>query len=281
VLEQLSMVNRTHIAPIAVLVALVAVDARSADWKVIAMRDPLATEVSFEEASRYLWPSEDANNVPGPDSLVARVSIEKRRGYVEVVDLRTGNVRRLPNAWGSLPQWSPDGRYISCVVWKSTRQPHELTVVDVATMTVAVTPELRISGTETKWSPDSRMIAASGVVHDSPRSMLCVVSIPAGSVTVIDTVDVFAAHEFSWSPDGRWLAYSRPTKVHHYGDTIASDLWIADASTAKAWLLIESPDWAQSNPLWVTNRIIQVDRVRWNDEGSNEEQRVVIELALD
>jgi len=247
-------------------------------WRVVSVRQPWAEDVPFETRTGYLRSSGDANYAPGPDSLVARVNIEKRRGYVEVVDLRTSNVRRLPDAWGSLPRWSPDGRYISCVVWKSTRQPYELTVVDVATMTVAVKPELGISGTETKWSPDSRMIAASGVVHDSPLSMLCIVSIPEGSVTVLDSVDVLSTHEFSWSPDGRWIAFSRPTRADdHYGTT-AADLWIADAATGESWCILDAPDWVESDPLWITNRSIQITRVRWNDEGADQEQRLVVEL---
>jgi dipeptidyl aminopeptidase/acylaminoacyl peptidase len=248
-------------------------------WRVVTVRQPWAEDVPFETRTDYLRSSSDANNVPGPDSLVARVTIEKRRGYVEVVDLGSGNVRRLPDAWGSFPQWSPDGRYISCVVWKSTSRPHELTVVDVATMTVAVKPELRISGTETRWSPDSRTIAASGVVHDSPRSMLCVVSIPEARVTVIDTVEVFEAHEFSWSPDGRWIAFSRPTRADgHYGTTAAA-LWIADAATAESWCILDSSEWAEMDPLWITNRSIQITRVRWGDDGPIEERRLVVELS--
>ena len=63
---------------------------------------------------------------------MARVTIIQRRGYVEILNLRTGNAQRLLDTPASLPMWSPDGRYISCTVWKSTVRPYVLTVVDVA-----------------------------------------------------------------------------------------------------------------------------------------------------
>ena len=248
-------------------------------WRVVKVRQPWAEDVPFETRTGYLRPSIDANNVPGPDSLVAHVVTEK--GYrPRIVIERMGTVDSLLCGCASLPRWSPDGRYMSCVVWKSVDRPYELMIVDVTTGAVALDPEVRTSGTKTKWSPDSRTIAASGAIYDRPGSMLYTVSIPEGKVTVLDSVNVFATHEFSWSPDGRWIAFSRPIRVHHYGDTMVSDLWIAEAKTGKTWRVLEASGWAESNPLWITNRAIQVDRIRWNDDGPNDERRVVVELRI-
>jgi hypothetical protein len=131
-----------------------------------------------------------------------------------------------------------------------------------------------------KWSPDGRRIAVEGTIHQRPHEMLYTVSFPEGKITVLDTVDVLANYEFSWSPDGRWIAFSRPTKLDDLGEaTVAADLWIADVTSGGAWPLLQTPDWIESNPLWITNRTIQVDRVNWDASYRSIEQCVVVELS--
>jgi Tol biopolymer transport system component len=140
-------------------------------------------------------------------------------------------------------------------------------------MTILLNPEVRASAADMKWSPDSRTLVADGVIYARPRSMLYTVSVPEGKVTVLDTLAVLAGYEFSWSPDGRWIAFSRPTRLDRLSeDPVAADLWIADARTGATWLVLETPDWIESNPLWITNRTIQVDRVHWDGSEPGVEQ---------
>ena len=250
----------------------------SSPWTVVAVRERRAGEIPIEESNVYLRES-PGNYAPGPDSLVARVTIIQRRGYIEVLDLRTGKVQRLLDSWASLPMWSPDGRYISCVAWKSTRQPYELTVVDVASKTVVADPDVRASGTKAKWSPDSRRIAVSGVIHATPRSLLYAVSIPDGKVSILDSLDVLASHDFSWSPDGRWLAFTKPTKLDEMGeDPIAADLWIAEVKTGRTWPLLETPEWLEANPQWITDQTVHVTRSARQGSEPGIEQTVVVEI---
>jgi WD40-like Beta Propeller Repeat len=248
-------------------------------WTVVRVREPRPSDVPFEDATRYLWPSDDANNVPGPDSLVAHVrSDAAHRTYLELEDRRSGQAVRLDDG-GSLPRWSPNGKYVSSVVWKSPRQPHELTVIDVATRRIVVDPDVQASGTEVKWSPDSRTLAAAGVIYGEPRGILYTVSIPEGRVRVIDSLAVLSDYEFSWSPDGRWISFSRPTELDPVSEEpIAADLWIADAATGETWPVLKTPEWVESNPLWITNRAIQVDRARRDGNETGVRQRVVVEF---
>lgn len=252
--------------------------ASSNPWTVTAIRERRAGEIPLEESNVYLR-EPPGNYAPGPDSLVARVTIVQRKAHVEVLNPRTGKADRLLDSWASLPMWSPDGRYISCVAWQSTRRPHELIVVDVASKKI-VDPDVRASGTMAKWSPDSRSIVASGVIHATPRSMLYAVSIPDGRVSILDSLDVLASHDFSWSPDGRWLAFTRPTELDRMGEyPVAADLWIADTKTGNAWPLLEGPEWVEANPLWITARSIQVNRRAHEANDLGAEQVVVIEIA--
>ena len=247
-------------------------------WRVVALREPWAADIPFETKTDYLRSSSDRNYMPGPDSLVARVVIVSRRGYVEIADLATGKSRRLLETPASLPQWSPGGRYLSCVVWKSPLNPYQMTVVDVTSSKIVMETDLT-DGSESKWSPDSRAIAMSGISRKGSGALLYTVSVPDGRVTVIDSLNVLATHDFSWSPDGRWIAYSRPTRLHHYGDVIAADLWIADAATGDSWCILDGSEWAVVDPLWITNRSLQITRVRWHDEGDNEGQRLVVDIS--
>jgi hypothetical protein len=247
-------------------------------WKVATLREPWADDIPFETRTEYLRPSSDRNYVPGPDSLVARVVSVARRGYVEIKNARTGESRRLLEPSASLPQWSPDGSLISCAVWTRETWAGKLTVVDVATREIVLESDLT-HASESKWSPDSHAIAASGVGYKWTGALLYTVTVPDARVTVIDSLNVLASHEFSWSPDGRWIAFSRPTRLHHYGDVIAADLRIADAAMGDSWCILVGSEWAVLDPLWITNRSIQITRVRWHDEGDNEEQRLVVELS--
>jgi hypothetical protein len=250
-------------------------------WTVVSVRERHPGEVPFEESSRYMWPSPDKSNVPGPDSLIARVRTDEQlHAHLEIENLRTGETYPLLDASAFLPRWSPNGKYISCAVWKSPGQTGELTVVGVATRIAIIDPELRASGRTSKWSPDSRMLAAAGVMYGCPRTLLYTVTVPDGKTTVIDTLDVLSDYEFSWSPNARWIAFSRPSVLDPVGgDPIAADLWIAEAETGRKWPLVVSSDWVEANPLWITNETIQIDRAICKDSNLGAEQRVVVELS--
>jgi dipeptidyl aminopeptidase/acylaminoacyl peptidase len=182
----------------------------------------------------------------------------------------------LFGGWATLPQWSPDGRYVSCVAWKSLQNPYQLTVVDVATRTVVVESSVKANGTKSEWSPDSRAIAVAGVSRGSSWVVLYTVAIPSGKSAVLDSVNVLRAHDMSWSPNGQFIAYSRPTALDEDEDAAASDLWIADVRGGRAWPLLETTGWVESNPQWITNRVIQFDRCR--PESGGAKQTVVAEL---
>lgn len=248
-------------------------------WTVVEVRERRPGEVSFEEATGYLFPSPDPNVVPGPDSLVARATSDSDHRRLELEDRRSGTIATLLEAKVSLPQWSPEGKYISCVVWKSAAEYHELQVVEVASRKVIIDPALRASGSESKWSPDGRTLAASGGIYGQPRRLLYSVKVPTGEVTALDTLNVVADYGFSWSPDGRWLAFTKPIALDYMGeDPVDADLWIAEPATGGVWPLLETQEWIEVNPLWITNQTLLVDRIAWNGSEPGAQQTVVVEL---
>jgi len=246
-------------------------------WTVATVRELRADEAPYEESSGYLRRAPSRNYVPGPDSLIARVD-DDAEGHPHILIGRIGaeHADTLFGGWASLPQWSPDGRYISCVAWKSLQNPYQLTVVDVDTRTVVVESRVKANGAKSEWSPDSRAIAAAGVSRNSPWIILYTVAVPSGKTAVLDSVNVLRAHDMSWSPNGQFVAYSRPTALNEEENVAASDLWIADVSGGKTWPLLETTGWVESNPQWITNRTIQFDRYR--PEGGDAKQTLVAEL---
>jgi hypothetical protein len=269
-----------------VIVALVVVSSQlhscsksSNPWTVVAVRERRPGEVPFEETSRYLRPSPDANNVPGPDSLVARVRTDKEfHPYIEIENLRNREAHLLLSA-ACLPQWSPDGKYISCDVWTPAQRMGKLTAVRVATRSVVLETEFA-SVSQSKWSPDSRAIVADGIRYGRQRAILYTVLVHQGKVAVLDTLEVFTGYEFSWSPDSHWIAFTRPTELDQQTENpVSADLWIADAESGEKWHILETPEWIEQNPLWITNHTILIDRVQWQGDEPGVEQRVVIELS--
>jgi hypothetical protein len=247
-------------------------------WRVVNVRQSGVEDAPFETRTGYLRSPASGNYMPGPDSLVAQVVIVANRGYVEIMNVRTGKSRRLLETGAYLPHWSPDGKLISCLVWTRETWAGKLTVVDVATSKIVLENDLT-HASNSKWSPDSRTIAVSGLAYKWRGAFLYTVTVPEGRVAVIDSLSELATHDFSWSPDGRWIAFSRPTQLDHYEETIAADLWIADAATGESWCILEAPEWAESDPLWITNRSLQITRVRRTEDGE-ESERVVLELSL-
>lgn len=249
-------------------------------WSVERVRDRRPGEISFEESSGYTYASRDRNRVPGPDSLVARVRIDDHRPHLELVDLRTETVMPLVDGYASLPHWSPDGTYISCVVWTSISRPHELVIIDVASRQVVVDPDVPASGTDMKWSPDGRMLAASGNLYGRPRGLVYVARVPDGHVAVLDTLEVISDPQLSWSPNSRWLAFTKPVMPDDTDeDPVAAELWIAEPATGDRWQVTTTDGWIEANPRWITNRSILLDRAHWNGSERGVETTVVLELA--
>ena len=137
-----------------------------------------------------------------------RAAVEAR-GEIFTVPAEKGDARNLTNASGSAerdPAWSPDGRSIS---WFSDAGGEYKLVIasqDGSSKREIALPEPSHYYTP-EWSPDAKRIA----FHDT-HLRLWVVDVASGKSTLVDT-DPFMIPDRSlnprFSPDGRWLAYSR------------------------------------------------------------------------
>jgi tricorn protease len=122
------------------------------------------------------------------------------------------NASRSSGVAERYPRWSPDGKTLA--YWSDRSGEYELTVRPAESAgeekkLTALGPGFRYAP---YWSPDSRKVA---FVDQAMR--IHVTDVASGKTTRIDESPEWLNHgtlanfEFEWSPDSRWLTYSRPT----------------------------------------------------------------------
>ncbi|MBK5259986.1 MAG: PD40 domain-containing protein [Thermoanaerobaculia bacterium] len=130
------------------------------------------------------------------------------RGDVFTVPAKNGEIRNItqtPGVREMNPAWSPDGKW---VVYLSDRSgdAYELYVrpVDVAGEERQLTRGAKSWRFAPAWSPDSKMLAFS----DKERE-LQILDVASGAVTSVDRGEFDDITYYRWSPDSRWIAYTK------------------------------------------------------------------------
>ncbi|HVS30241.1 MAG TPA: PDZ domain-containing protein [Thermoanaerobaculia bacterium] len=136
-------------------------------------------------------------------------AIFEARGDIFTAPAKHGEVRNLTQTSGIRemdPVWSPDGKWIAYLSDRSG-DTYEI-YVRAADDPAAAERQLTRGGKAWKfsavWSPDSKMLAFS----DKDRT-LHIVDVASGSVTRVDRDEYGDITHYSWSPDNRWLAYTK------------------------------------------------------------------------
>jgi tricorn protease len=132
------------------------------------------------------------------------------RGEIFTVAAEKGDFRNLTQSSGAHdrnPVWSPDGAQLA---WLSDASgEYQLMIGDPLGVSAARAIKLPSSAffSGLAWSPDGAQIA----LQDSHKS-LWMVTVANGTTTKIDTdsyPDPFRQYDATWSPDSRWVAYSK------------------------------------------------------------------------
>jgi len=150
------------------------------------------------------------------------------RGDIFTLPAEHGNTRNLTqssNADDDHPTWSPDGKMIAYTTDISGEQ-------QVAIRPAEGGPEKILTHFERgyfyqpRWSPNGERLAFSD--HEHRLWWLSV----AGGEPVQVARDMYAEiHDYTWSPDGRWLAYSINAANAQAG------IWLYNVDTRKATLV--------------------------------------------
>jgi tricorn protease len=142
-------------------------------------------------------------------------AVFEARGEILTVPAEKGDIRNLTNSVGVAdrdPAWSSDGKWIA--YFSDESGEYELHVRspdgrgEVKKLKVG---DARSFFYNPSWSPDSKKIACS-----DKRLNIWIVDVDSGKSTKVDTLPYDDDPPFpaSWSPDGKWLAYSRQLKSY-------------------------------------------------------------------
>jgi Tol biopolymer transport system component len=141
--------------------------------------------------------------------------------------------------------YSPDASYIA---FESMLGEIGLMWMDDGAYQIIAGGQQGYRGVIPAWSPDSRTLAFEAPTDQSNRGYstytLHLYDVVSGSLTTPD-VNLETETQFTWSPDGRWLAFmARPAEGQ------VGDVFIVGADGTGLTNLTESPDRFDFNPAW-------------------------------
>ena len=151
------------------------------------------------------------------------------RGDIFTVPAKYGEVRNHTESQGVRERdanWSPDGKWISYLSDRSGDYEIYLRPADGVGEERKLTSGARSWRFGPTWSPDSKMLAFSDKDH-----LLHIVDVASGKVTNVDKDDYGDITDYRWSPDSRWLTYTKNNEARF------SSIYVYSIPDAKAYQL--------------------------------------------
>ncbi len=133
------------------------------------------------------------------------------RGQLYSAPADSGDIRPIANALGSRskdPAWSPDGKWVAFVSDRSGEENLWLAPAGGDGDARQVTGEARTLVDDPVWSPDSKSI----LYRDFSNAFYLLDPI-TGTKTAIDRSDYNSITDYQYSPDNKWIAYSKQTGI--------------------------------------------------------------------
>jgi len=157
------------------------------------------------------------------------------RGEVFTVPVKHGPIRNLTQDSGARDKdaaWSPDGKQIAYLSDNNGEYNIFITEPKWGNKTKQLTQLGKGYRHTLRWSPDGKKIAYTD------QTLRCyILDVESRDITEVDkaeyenidvSLDVKPIYDFTWSPDSRYLAYSKMTKEHIY------QVFIYDLNTEKS-----------------------------------------------
>src|SRR5206468_2035572 len=151
-------------------------------------------------------PIENANISP-----TGAWAVFKAHGEILTAPVEHRDIRNLTNTTGATDRhtaWSPDGKWIAYFSDESGEYSLHLRdqkgMGEVSKINLGNPPSFFYSPV---WSPDSKKIA-----YGDKRLNIWYVDIEKGTPVKVDTLGRGFALNQKWSPDSRWLVYTKPLK---------------------------------------------------------------------
>ncbi len=130
------------------------------------------------------------------------------RGDVFTVPASSGITRNVTESSGVHardPEWSPDGENIAYISDKTGENELWMQPENGAEEPVQLTEDADTYYFSLQWSPDSEHILWS-----DKKLRLQFVNTDTREVTLVDEASYWEITDYTWSPDGNWIAFTRP-----------------------------------------------------------------------
>ena len=148
------------------------------------------------------------------------------RGEIFTVPAQKGEIRNLTSTPGIREMdavWSPDGRWIAYLSDRTGEYEVYVRPSDGSGEERQVTKDGKIWRFPPLWSPDSKKLAFG----DADQHLFWL-DVQSGKITEADHSDREDIFDYRWSPDSRWLTYSKEE------ETQLDALWVYSLDTKKA-----------------------------------------------
>jgi tricorn protease len=172
---------------------------KSEKVKIVIAEDLLSGRTVLEDVSKFITNFEIA-----PDGKRALFGAH---GDVFTVPEKYGETRNLTNSSGiheRNSKWSPDGKWISYISDKTGEDEIFIQTQDGSQPAVEITSKSANYKYQPVWSPDSKKLMWS-----DRNQMLHYVDIDSKAITDVDIDSIFEIREYEWSPDSKWIVYTK------------------------------------------------------------------------
>ncbi|MGH7243163.1 MAG: S41 family peptidase [Phycisphaerales bacterium] len=259
-------------------------DSKSGEDKKVPVQlssDRVRNQSRYEDAGKTF----DGYNLNTDGSRV----VVSSRGELWVTPAKPGRTAQLTQSSGvreRVPVFSPDGKKIVAITDESGDQ--ELTIFDASKPDshTMLTKQGKGWIFDPIWSPDGKNIAYADLTMT-----LFVVDAESGTVSTVDASTAGEIREYDFSPDGKWIAYSRPRDSKDGLAYSANELRIYSLEQKKSFPISTSftddhaPSWDPAGKylFFLSNRTFDpiVDQHEWNFTTTSTTKPYAVVLASD
>lgn len=205
------------------------------------------------------------------------------RGELFTVPAKYGPTRRLTTTPGTHERngsWSPDGQWIAYVSDSTGEDEIYLRPQDGSGTPTQLTTNGDTYKYQLAWSPDSKHLLWS-----DKKNRLQFVHTETKEVTIIEPSADWEIHDFTWSPDSQWIAYTRPEarrfpNIHLYSLASKSKVQVTDG-----WFDVGQPEFSSDGKylFFVSERTFNptYGQTEWNHIYNDMANIYLVTLAAD
>ncbi len=174
----------------------------------------------------------------------AKRALFEARGDIFSVPTENGEIINLTNTQGIReisPVWSPDGKEIAFFSDKTGEYELYLLENKEGSKPRQITKNSSAWKNSAEWSPKN-----THLIYSDRTMTLWLVDISTGKETKIDKASSEEIRDYSFSPDGEWVAYSKSSPNYQ------SALWLYQISTGKKHQITDA-SFSDGNPIFSTD----------------------------